>query len=130
MRADAEQEKPVCRSMPAAASAAPTGPLVSDQLRRQLDGDACERPRDRAVLLGALRLLRELCGVDTRHGGFGLQLHRVDRPAAVALLEVDFCRGVDALDGEAGPTQLKGERHGKTSGMGGTEQLLRIGPLA
>src|SRR5580658_7220213 len=49
-----------------------------------------------------------------------------DGPACFEFLHGESCRGADALWREVGAAELRRKRHGKTSGVGGCNQLFGI----
>jgi len=70
-------------------------------------------------------------GLLGRPGNFGLQFQMAfgDLEAALFLFQTDGANRVETGGGQPRLRQLSGQRHGKTAGMRGREQLLGIGAL-
>ena len=101
------------------------------QARLERDVDAGERLGDRAAGLGLVGDAVELVGRDAGHGEpASLSFDVVMAKPPPWLLDADFGRGLELVGRMARLGQHVGQLHGEAAGMGGGDELLRIGARA
>jgi len=89
--------------------------------------DARQGPRHRASLLGLLGEAGELRLIDARNPALGHQVDLVDRRRPFDDPQVDLGRGVHRLRDVTGLGQDVAQRHREAAGVGGGDELLRVG---
>jgi hypothetical protein len=82
---------------------------------------ACERKRGHAGQFG------KFCLIDAGDLGLQGQMHRGDGKTVGHFLQRDVGLGLHVLGGELGLAKDQRQRHGEAGGVGGADQLFRVG---
>src|ERR1700738_2061418 len=98
----------------------------SEQRRIQRD-PGIQQLRYRASGLGHRRQLLEFRLVRARNFCTQGEVHRGDGKTLALLFQRDVSLGLHLFGGELGFAEDQGQRHGKTGGMRGADQFLRVG---